>query len=891
MPLPPVSPITPQRKLAEQIEVYEQDNFFSSSSSVSLEQDLEQAGKLGLHLIEELRSKNQLIEELSTRLRHIYSSSNNTPELFSSAGGGSSVSLLSSIQGFGSAGTVSPLPQPVMDEVMERAERELARLGELAHSQETEIVRLQEELCSERDKFKEDRIKLKKEIMELQIVVRRGMSAPAPQQAQIKCYSQSTQSEATNEFDQLQKLTSEILELRSAAHTSRISTAGLEKDLATERAERRRLESLVERKTQKKTSAVNTDDDPRRVSCGCQTDRVAVKQSVCEVDFGDRQTVRQLKVDLRDARSKPETADVACTAGIAMTDSRGIMTEEDSRIGIYENKISHLLDLNRKADSQFRELADEYSALLARQHEAVSVSTDMSKHITASEHVQVDDARDEQLFIVAADLRIVSEERDSLLQDREELVGEIELVVDERDKAIDHINKLCQVIDERDARITLLTTRAATKDSSMMTEKPVAASLSTVSQVLQELGRPATALVCSKSEAVFVEKTVANLQVSRSEITVELQRIADPIILEIRKVEPAIVLVPPQVCLEVTQSDKAIVNFSRAQLGVVVNESLIFEPLAARCISVQAEDRSPERRVAELADQLDRTLRERDGLVKNRPVLVDAEVVTDEPAKSSFVSPVPIDVSPKAVENSCIATLQRKLVMSEKLLREQNDFYKQELERLEDEMEIMRSKHQESVGTNTDHPRSPFVASKAAIANGSPRHSQSALDRGAKSKLVEYYDLGESGLSDLSEIPKISAGIPVSLLTTTSYSPPEFNYSLSSVHQQTLSSISPLRIPFATPEHRATDMDGDVVMKTVPRTQIRRDFDVHLDASPILPGGLLAHGSPLEPVAENTCDNTNVLNRSIREKLHKIGDKVRAAHALTDKIIALTTIT
>jgi hypothetical protein len=229
--------------------------------------------------------------------------------------------------------------------------------------------------------------------------------------------------------------------------------------------------------------------------------------------------------------------------------------------------------------------------------------------------------------------------------------------------------------------------------------------------------------------------------------------------------------------------------------------------------------------------------------------------------------------------------------MSEKLLREQNDFYKQELERLEDEMESMRGKHQESVGTNTDHPRSPFVASKAAMANGSPRHSQSALDRGAKSKLVEYYDLGESGLSDLSEIPKISAGIPVSLLTTTSCSPREFDYSLSSVHQQTLSSISPLRIPFATPEHRATDVDGDVVMKTVPRTQIRRDFDVHLDASPILPGGLLAHGSPLEPVAENTCDNTNVLNRSIREKLHKIGDKVRAAHALTDKIIALTTIT
>jgi hypothetical protein len=356
------------------------------------------------------------------------------------------------------------------------------------------------------------------------------------------------------------------------------------------------------------------------------------------------------------------------------------------------------------------------------------------------------------------------------------------------------------------------------------------------------------------------------------------------------------VLVPPQVCLEVTQSDKAIVNVSRAQLGVVVNESLVFESLAAHSISVQAEDRSAERRVAELADQLDRTLRERDELVKIRPILVDAEVVTEEPSKSSFVSEVPSsdvsshDVSPKAAENTCIAALQRKLVMSEKLLREQSDFYKQELERLEEEMESMRNKHRESVGINTD-PRSPFVASKAAIADGSPRHPQSALDKGAKSKLVEYYDLGESGLSDLSEIPKISSGIPVSLLTTTSCSPPEFDYSLSSVQQQTLSSISPLRIPFATPEHRSTDNDGDVVMKTAPRTQIRRDFDVHQDASPILPDGLLAHGSPLEPVAENSCENTNVLNRSMRKQLRKIGGKVKSAHALTDKIIALTTIT
>ena len=51
----PTSPITPRPGTNEEVELYEQDNM--SKSSLTMQQELEQAGKLGLHLIEELKAK------------------------------------------------------------------------------------------------------------------------------------------------------------------------------------------------------------------------------------------------------------------------------------------------------------------------------------------------------------------------------------------------------------------------------------------------------------------------------------------------------------------------------------------------------------------------------------------------------------------------------------------------------------------------------------------------------------------------------------------------------------------------------------------------------------------------------------------------------------------
>ena len=165
--LPPTSPITPQRGTGavfsqedEVVDFYDQDNISNKS------EDLLQVGKLGLQLIEELKSKNQLIEELSTRLRHIYSTSN-TPELLSSFPGGSlssnSNSFVSSIQGV--SRTVSPLPQTVVNEYMDRADRELGRLNEVVIGQareidilHTEIARTDALLEAERDRTNSKRI-------------------------------------------------------------------------------------------------------------------------------------------------------------------------------------------------------------------------------------------------------------------------------------------------------------------------------------------------------------------------------------------------------------------------------------------------------------------------------------------------------------------------------------------------------------------------------------------------------------------------------------------------------------------------------------------------------------------------------------------------------------
>jgi len=193
--LPPMSPITPgrscttgsvqhddldgliRRSLAttgsaeENIDYYEQDNMHLSQ---------EEANKLRdqvLHTFEEVKSKHELVTHLSERLRHIYSSSFLTDSLSGSLG--SSVAAptpdLSSIPH--NAPILSPLA--IDAQYMERAEKEIARLENMnaEKCKEIEDLVLQMESMrslheSEREKFRNERVALKSEIVELSVAVR-----------------------------------------------------------------------------------------------------------------------------------------------------------------------------------------------------------------------------------------------------------------------------------------------------------------------------------------------------------------------------------------------------------------------------------------------------------------------------------------------------------------------------------------------------------------------------------------------------------------------------------------------------------------------------------------------------------------------------------------------
>ena len=132
-------------------------------SSFYAEQDaeeLEQVGRFGLHLLDELKSKNRLIEELSRRLRQICSDDN---ESF-----------------FVSQDPIStPVPQLVVNDYMERADLEIARLDEIVEAQTAEIERLKYESsmseilwAEERERFKSERIKFKRDLLEMNMYMK-----------------------------------------------------------------------------------------------------------------------------------------------------------------------------------------------------------------------------------------------------------------------------------------------------------------------------------------------------------------------------------------------------------------------------------------------------------------------------------------------------------------------------------------------------------------------------------------------------------------------------------------------------------------------------------------------------------------------------------------------
>jgi hypothetical protein len=177
-------------------------------------------------------------------------------------------------------------------------------------------------------------------------------------------------------------------------------------------------------------------------------------------------------------------------------------------------------------------------------------------------------------------------------------------------------------------------------------------------------------------------------------------------------------------------------------------------------------------------------------------------------------------VADKQLENEIIISLQKKLIRKEKLIRAKNEF-----------IEYGFGKIQAHVSPARDN----------------------SLDISAIAKPL-------SNAASLTTCSPQTAGT--------------FDYSISSLQHQALSSLSPKRIPFSTPDQLPKDPDGDVVMRTAPRTQIRN-----------IPLGVGF------PVHEDPVENLDMQeNIELKKSLKNIRDKAYIAHSLSERIGALTSL-
>ena len=55
-----------------------------------------------------------------------------------------------------------------------------------------------------------------------------------------------------------------------------------------------------------------------------------------------------------------------------------------------------------------------------------------------------------------ADLRMVMDQRDALIDEREKILAEVEGVIDQRDEAVDQVERLVAIVYERDTCIEKL---------------------------------------------------------------------------------------------------------------------------------------------------------------------------------------------------------------------------------------------------------------------------------------------------------------------------------------------------------------------------------------------------------------------------------------------------
>jgi hypothetical protein len=239
-------------------------------------------------------------------------------------------------------------------------------------------------------------------------------------------------------------------------------------------------------------------------------------------------------------------------------------------------------------------------------------------------------------------------------------------------------------------------------------------------------------------------------------------------------------------------------------------------------------------------------------------------------------------------------------MVSEKTMKEKNDFFKSELAKLRQEI-TKAEKSTIETGSNTEkNPMSPSMP-KLLVSDSSPRPPRNSVDA---RDMVAFYQLGEPQKSlpadvspteaDISEIAKPLASI------TTACSPgigATFDFSISSLGQEPLSSLSPLRIPFATPV--AKDRDGDVVMRTAPRTQIRRtggdDIAVLSDQRPIAEtikeeSAEEVGDSVFESAAGDTVQSLQERNQEMRNKLRSVREKTALIGTMTNRLWNMTGI-
>ena len=383
----PTSPITPctgpvpgkvdDLSFSDELEMYQDDNG-----------ELEQAGRFGLQLLDELKSKNQLIDDLSARLRYMYE----TTDVHSDEVGWG-ISLVSSV-----SAAETPVPQVVLNEYLERADREVARLEEAVEEHKGEIARVKFEASKaeilwsdERERFKAERIRFKKEIMELTLAMKR--SKP-------NCFHASTNTDEDEEKVRMRRVLTELrLLVRSKAKKGRVDvitqtdeqphTTELSCSVGTQVCIARNVKS-VQAVELKEICAAATQAPDERVCMATATQatevRVLVSASTQVVD--DRMTQSTL------TQTSPHTSvevQVGClpqtSVGLHCDDgSRETVNHLNMRIGDLEAMLKKSTKLGEIELASSAESRGKIVALQARLSVSEQLGRDQKDHLKRLQH-------------------------------------------------------------------------------------------------------------------------------------------------------------------------------------------------------------------------------------------------------------------------------------------------------------------------------------------------------------------------------------------------------------------------------------------------------------------------------------------------------------------------